>query len=234
MSKSNKKLLISGCGITFSGQERKTWANIFKAAGANITDVSGPAVSNQWILNKAILELMTNQYDTVIIQLSSIGKLDVEVDEERYRELVVDDPIRNFTHKQVWPSSASDHHISKQYYYKWLFSPSLEVEDLVVKLLLLDQLCEQRGVELLVLQGYPIPWTNAAKELLKNVIYDFDGDLYSPYPNSAHYQFHDHTNTVPCLSYQFVLAKMIAEICLPDILDNITKMLAKSKDVVLS
>ena len=96
MSKLNKKFLISGCGLSFGGQERKTWVNIFRAAGVKLTDVGGPAVSNQWILNKAILALYDCQYDAVIIQLSGIGKLDVEINGERYNELVVNDPIKLF------------------------------------------------------------------------------------------------------------------------------------------
>ena len=234
MSKSNKKYLISGCGISFSGQERKTWVNILKVSGVNLVDVGGPAVSNQWILNKTTLELLDNQYDTVIIQLSSIGKLDVETSNERYNELIVNDSIRNFTYEGIWPSSVSADHLSKQLYYKWLYSPALETEDLVCKLVLLQDWCTQRNIDLYVFQGYAIPWTNKQKELLSNIIYDLDTDLYSDYPNSEHYQFHDHKNTVPCLSYQFVLAKMIANICCPLALDKINKMLAKSKDVVLT
>jgi len=233
MSKSNKKFLISGCGLSFGRQERKTWVNIFRAAGVNLTDVGGPAVSNQWIMNKAILALYDGQYDTVIIQLSSIGKLDVEMAHDRYTELVVNDPIRNFTYQNIWPSSASDAHVSKQLYYKWLASPALETEDLLCKLILLKSLCSQRNINLYVFQGYAIPWSDQQKEWLNDIIHDLDSDLYSAYPGSEHYQFHDHTNTVPCLSYQFVLAKMIANSCCPDALDKINKMLAKSKDVVL-
>ena len=234
MSKLNKKFLISGCGLSFGGQERKTWVNIFRAAGVKLTDVGGPAVSNQWILNKAILALYDCQYDAVIIQLSGIGKLDVEINGERYNELVVNDPIRNFTYQNIWPSSASDEHISKQLYYKWLVSPTLETEDLLCKLLLLKNLCNQQNIDLYIFQGYCIPWSGKQKELLDGIIYNLNNDLYSAYPNSEHYQFHDHTNTVPCLSYQFVLAKTIANICCPDALDKINNMLAKSKNVVLT
>jgi hypothetical protein len=52
---SNKKILISGCGFSFSKQERKTWVNVLKSVGVNIVDVGGPAVSNQWILNKTFI-----------------------------------------------------------------------------------------------------------------------------------------------------------------------------------
>jgi hypothetical protein len=147
--------------------------------------------------------------------------------------LVINDSVRNFTYKGIWPSSSSDDHASKQLYYKWLYSPGLEIEDLLCKLILLNHLCNQRGINLYVFQGYPIPWTDKQKEWLNNIIHDLDSDLYSPYPGSEHYQFHDHANTVPCISYQFVLAKMIAGICCPDALDKINKLLAKHPDVVL-
>jgi len=230
---SNKKFLISGCGLSWGGQERKTWVKIFRAVGMKLIDVGGPAVSNQWILNKAIMELCNNQYDSVIIQLSSIGKLDVELNEERYNELVINDPIRNFSYQNTWPSSASDFHISKKMYYKWLASPQLEIEDLVCKILLLKHFCDQHQIELHIFQGYHIPWNSQQKDLLKNIIYDINHNLYESYPNSEHYKFHDHTNTVPCLSYQFVLAKKISNLCCPEYLDKINKMLAKSSNVVL-
>lgn len=233
MSKLNKKFLISGCGISWSGQERKTWVNILRAAGLKITDVGGPAVSNQWILNKAILELWNSHYDTVIIQLTSLGKLDVEVNSERIAELVNKDSIRNFTYKGVWPSSASDDHESKKLYYKWLASPNLEIEDITCKLLLLSMLCKKNNINLYVYQGYDIPWSIEQKNLLADILVD-SNSLYNDYPNSIHYQYHDHSNTVPCLSYQFELAKRISVTCCPEIIERITLMLAKSSAVVLT
>lgn len=233
MSKLSKKFLISGCGMSWSKQEKKTWVNIFRAAGLRITDVGGPAVSNQWILNKAIIELYNSSYDTAIIQLTSLGKLDVEVDSNRIAELVNTDSVRNFTHKGVWPSSASDDHVSKKLYYQWLFSPNLEIEDIVCKLLLLSILCKQKNIKLYVYQGYNILWSAEQKKLLDDVITD-STSLYDEYLNSVHYQFHDDTNTVPNMSYQFSLAKMIANTCCPEILERINKMFDKSANVVLT
>ena len=233
MSLLNKKFLISGCGLSFSGQERKTWTNIFKAAGLKITDVGGPAVSNQWILNKVILEVYNNSYDSIIIQLTGLGKLDVELNEERRKELVEPDSIRNFTYKNIWPSSSSNEHLSKKLYLDWLVSPTLEAEDIVCKLLLLKSLCETKNINLYVFHGYDIPWTGEQRQLIKHILSN-DSGLYNDYPESVHYQFHDHTNTVPCLSYQFVLAKHIAAICCPEILDKINLILAKSPNVVLT
>ena len=67
---SNKKVLVSGCGFSFGGQERKTWVNVLKSVGVNIVDVGGPAVSNQWILNQAFLKLLEDEsINQVILQL---------------------------------------------------------------------------------------------------------------------------------------------------------------------
>ena len=52
-------ILISGCGITFQGKE-PTWAKVFRLAGANMKDVSGPAISNDLIVNSLIEELYKN------------------------------------------------------------------------------------------------------------------------------------------------------------------------------
>lgn len=232
MSQLNKKFLISGCGLSWSGQERKTWVNILKATGLKITDVGGPAVSNQWIINKTILELLENPYDNIIIQLTSLGKLDVEINEERIKELVVNDTLRNFTYKNIWPSSASDDHESKKQYYKWLMSPSLDTEDIVVKLSLLHEICAIRKINLYVFQGYDIPWSEQQSHILKNIIIN-EPSLYNAYPNSIHYQFHDHINTVPCLSYQFVLAKLISKHCCPYVIPKINMILDKASNVVV-
>ena len=233
MSLLNKKYLISGCGISWSGQERKTWVNICKAAGAKITDVGGPAVSNQWILNKTILETISNSYHGVVVQLTSLSKLDVEINDERFNELVANDSLRNFTYQGIWPSSSSDEHPSKKLYNKWLVSPGLEIEDIVCKLVLLKSYCDSKGISLHVLQGYPIPWTENQKLIIGSIVNNLDNDLYSSYRNSDHYQFHDHSNSVPCLSYQFSLAQQVAENCFPVLLDKIKHILAKQPDNVL-
>ena len=71
-------ILTSGCGITFSG-ERPTWTKVLKICGLNITDVSGPAISNQLIINQLLTEVYKNKFDHVICQLTDFGKLDVEI-----------------------------------------------------------------------------------------------------------------------------------------------------------
>lgn len=234
MSSLNKKLLISGCGLSYGGQERKTWVKIFKVLGVKLHDVGGPAVSNQWILNKTFAELLQNDcYDKVILQLTAIGKLDVEVDDERFVELVKNDSIRNFTFRGIWPSSASIEHPSKKLWYKWLYSPALEVEDLFCKLIMLKSYCDQKNVQLFVFQGYPIPWTPEQRNYLQDLIVDINDWLYRAYPDSEHYRFHDHTNSVPSLSYQIVLARQIAQICGIEIENKLDKLLDKLTNIVI-
>ena len=77
------KILTSGCGITFPG-ERPTWVNVLKICGLNVTDLSGPAISNTLILNQLITECNKTRYDYVICQLTSKKKLDIELNDHAY------------------------------------------------------------------------------------------------------------------------------------------------------
>ena len=218
MSLSNKKVLVSGCGFSYSGQERKTWVNVLKAVGVNIVDVGGPAVSNQWILNQAFLKLLAdNTINQVILQLTSIGKLDVEVDAQRQKELVDNDSLRNFTVNDIWPSSHSTDHQSKKLYNQWLSSPGLETQDLFCKIMLLVDWCKTRQISITVLQGYEIPWTETQVIVLKSIITNISNPLYDQYINSEFYKYHefDHENSVPCRQYQFDLAMIISKIVDP-------------------
>ena len=71
---------------------------MLRASGVDITDTGGPAVSNQWIINRAFLNMLEQHHDHAIIQLTSIGKLDVEIiHNNRYRDLVCTDSLRNFS-----------------------------------------------------------------------------------------------------------------------------------------
>ncbi len=161
MYKYDKKLLVSGCGISFGGQTARTWVNILSLAGADITDVGGPAVSNQWIINRAFLQLEADSdIRQAVIQLTAIGKLDVEINNERIKTLVEPDPIRNFTVDDVWPSSASEEHESKRLWKQWLCSPKLEQQDVICKLRLLKHWCDTHDVKLTVIQGYDMLWDN--------------------------------------------------------------------------
>lgn len=206
MSLLDKKVLISGCGLSWSGQKRKTWVNVLKLTGLTVIDVGGPAVSNQWILNSAIEYVLANNVDYVVIQLSSLGKLDVEINNaERQAELVNKDELRNFTVNGIWPSSVSIDHIAKQQWQQWLFSPRLEIQDIEVKLRLLKFYCDSKGIALLVLKGYNLP-TDALNDIIYNPLC-----LYDDYVNSTNYVYHDHSeqNAVPCIEFQFEIAKLV-------------------------
>lgn len=222
MSESNRKILVSGCGMSWSGQQRRTWVHVLRTAGADITDVGGPAVSNQWIINKAIAEASQTRYSHIFIQLTNLGKLDVEVDEIRRKELVEPDSLRNFTHQDVWPSSTSQDHESKKLYYQWLYSPRLETEDIACKLRLLAIICQARGIVLIPFLGYAITWSAQDRRMLDDLV-DLDDNCWDEYTASSHWANHDHTNknTVPCIGYQIELAKTIAAAHMKDLVPKI-------------
>ena len=239
MSLSNTTVLVNGCGITYSQQKIKTWANILQLTGCKIVDVSGPAVSNQWILNKTLLGLQQHpDVKTAVVQLTSLGKLDVYVDQKRIDQLVVKDPLRNFiidenfqvkTRDQIdttgiWPSSGSNHHESKKQWYEWLVSPFLEKEDIYCKLILLDNYCQQRNIKLHVYQGYQIEWSFQQVLGLQNIIKNIGSSFYSEYLQSSHYLTHDHKNTsVPGMGYQIEIAQIIANHLPQPIQDKLVK-----------
>jgi hypothetical protein len=224
MSKSDTKLLVSGCGISFSGQEAKTWVNILSLAGASIIDAGGPAVSNQWIINRAFEQLRQNpEIKKVVVQLTSMGKLDVEVDEERICELVESDPLRNFTVDNVWPSSASINHESKRLWRKYLFSPGLEQQDMVCKLILLKHWCNTHNIDLTVIQGYNLYWSEDHKLLLTDIISQIDTNIIDEYQLTEWYNKNIEID-VPVIPYQFELAIQIATAMLPEYVEKLIKI----------
>ena len=91
------KILVSGCGLTWSKQERPTWVNVLKLCGVNIDDQAGPAISNQLILNNMIESVMDNDYKQAICQLTGTKKLDIELTNEQRKKVAKQDTIRNFT-----------------------------------------------------------------------------------------------------------------------------------------
>lgn len=220
----NQKILVSGCGISWSKQNKKVWTNILKISGANIVDVGGPAVSNQWILDRAFMELLTNNtITTAVIQLTSIGKLDVEITPERQDELVTPDSLRNFTVDRVWPSSHSIDHLAKELWTKWLHSPSLEIQELFCKIMLLSNWCTAHRVKLVIIQGYEIAWTDLQLNYLKDNVHNLSNPIHTAYINSKYYEQHDHRqyNTIPCLAYQFQIAIELATLIMPSIVDKV-------------
>ncbi len=200
------KILTSGCGITFPG-EKPTWVSVLKLCGLNITDLSGPAISNTLILNQLITEIHNQRYDYVICQLTDKKKLDVEINNEN-KKYMTNDPIRNFSYKGFWPSSLSEDSDIKKMYYQYLYSPKLDEDDTIIKLLLLQNICRSNRTELLIMQGYKMNWQN---DLVKNIKMDFDFVIEDDYKNSKWYEHHDFNNhnTVPNKFYQIDLARHI-------------------------
>lgn len=202
------KILISGCGITFSG-ERPTWAKVLKIAGLDIVDVSGPAISNQLIVNQLLEKVYQDDFKHVVCQLTSFGKLDVEMNKKN-KWLMEKDSLRNFTYKGYWPSSHSVEDLVKRNYRDYLYSPTLEQQDLIYKLLLLQQQCNNKDIKLHIIQGYALTWT---VKLIDHLDFNKDFNIYDMYQQSTHYEKHDFSNqnTVPNKSFQIFLAKHICE-----------------------
>lgn len=224
MSQSDKKLLVSGCGITFSGQSVPTWVNVLSLAGADIVDVSGPAVSNQWIINRAFLQLEADSsINQAVIQLTALNKLDVEINDERIRTLVEPDSLRNFTVDDVWPSSASEEHPSKRLWRQWLSSPGLERQDIMCKLKLLKHWCDSHRVNLVVVQGYNLFWDLDQHTQLSSVITNIDHNIMDEYQNTTWYA--DHLSIdVPVLGFQLELAAKMAQRIRPDLMPQVEKI----------
>ena len=178
-------------------------------------------MSNQWILDHAFITLLNDSSITdAVIQLTSLGKLDVEVDVMRELTLVKPDTIRNFTHQGVWPSSASQEHLSKKLWYEYLYSPGLEQQELFCKIILIDNWCTTHNIKLTIIQGYHIPWSEAQLIYLKDKIYNLNSNIWSDYEQSKYYVV-EQGNTVPELRFQFELALKLASIVSPDSIDKI-------------
>ena len=196
-------ILISGCGISWSGQVKPTWVKVLNLCKLPIIDLGGPAVSNEYILNKLIKYLLNNnEVSHVVCQLTDLAKLDVEVDEQRYKEMVETDPLRNFVHDGVWPSSKSKIHPAKQTYYKYLYSKNIDLDNTLIKMYTLQKICDDRSIKLLFLQGYPVDWPKT--NILKNLNIDLSYIIQTDYHESQFYRFHDYENenTVPCVQFQ--------------------------------
>jgi hypothetical protein len=211
---STKKILVNGCGITFGSEHIKGWPKILSLLGKSVVNISAPAISNQWIVDRSAEYLLTNtDVDQVVLQLTSVDKLDVEIKTvEREMSLVSTDSLRNFVWHGVWPSSRSKDHVSKRLYYDYLYSPELLTKELAIKIFMLDFWCKSHNIKLYVYQGYTIPWSTKDLELVGSIIKNIDNPWYLQYRASKQYQYHDNTNgnSVPCIEYAFVLAEQIA------------------------
>ena len=203
------KILISGCGMSWSKQERPTWVNVLKICGVDIDDRAGPAISNQLILNSMIEAVMEGDYSQAVCQLTQAGKLDVEITNTQREKIKEADSIRNFTHGNYWPSSASQDHISKKLYYEYLYSPGLEQSNIIYKWMLLRRLCDDRNIKLHTILGYKIHWNENSKHHLIDTNHDWQ--IQEDYTSSRYYALHDHSlgqkNTVPNKHYMVHLAR---------------------------
>ena len=202
------KILISGCGISWSKQTAPTWVKVLKLCGLEIDDQCGPAISNSLITNNILNTLQRKSYTHVICQLTSMKKLDVEITDPERNSLWQNDPIRNFVFNNHWPSSNSEEHEAKKIYYKWLYSPTIEQDDIIMKLNLIQRICEEKNIKLLIIQGYHIDWKN---DLIKNI----NINDYIIYPNYKNSEFFDEKmsaiNHVPNKQFQIYLAKKIQD-----------------------
>lgn len=228
-------ILTSGCGITFLRQDRASWTKVLRVCGIDIIDAGGPAVSNEYILNKTIdtLCIWDQQIDHVVCQLTSLGKLEIDVSGTEYKHrqrLLQTDSMRNFTWEGLWPSSVSKSSNIKKDYYKWCYSERLELQNIIVKLTLLDMLCRDKQIPLTVLQGYFIPWKNVRSESYMNMLdkinFDRDFVIYDYYKNNESYALHDFTNGNNLPNKQFAVhfaKKMNSEILHFDIEHKLNK-----------
>lgn len=190
-------------------------------------DVGGPAVSNQWVLNRACAAVMDNTDCTrAIVQLTGLGKLDVEISQDRMAELVLPDRQRNFVIDGIWPSSVSLEHESKKLWRQWLCSPRLEVQDIQIKARLLADFCQNRNIELILIQGYPVEWSSYQAHCMLDLIDNPDQAWYEHYKASDRYQHHDHSasNTVPELGWQLEHAQKMSRRYWPEIFTKISKL----------
>jgi hypothetical protein len=156
-----------------------------------------------------------------IIQLTALGKLDVEVDLVRELALVRSDSTRNFVVDGVWPSSTSIEHPAKSAWREMLFSPRLEQQDLEVKLTLLQEWCTQRDIQMLVVQGYDMHWHN--HDEMNSIIDNIEWNVMSDYQQTKWYQL-DSEKDVPVTEYQFELAIRLTQRILPSYTDKLQKI----------
>jgi hypothetical protein len=220
----SKKILVNGCGLTFGNSNVKSWPKILSAVGVDVVNLSAPAVSNQWIMDRTAEYLFNDtDIDAVIVQLTNINKLDVQIDDQRFKELVESDSLRNFVWHGVWPSSSSNEHISKQLYYQHLYSPELLTKELAIKCKMLEFWCRQHSIELYVYQGYAIPWTDSDLKLIEILIKNIELPWGDEYVTGEFYKFHnfESKNTVPCIEYFFHRAKDLANTLNLPVLDKL-------------
>lgn len=220
-------VLVSGCGISFAKGELPTWVRVLKLCKVPIDDHTGPGITNDLICNLLIENILSSEkeYSHVICQLTQFGKLDIELNKNN-TEIMRTDSLRNHSWKGYWPSSSSEDHISKQLYYKFLYSPKLEQKNLAIKLLFLEKICKEKNLPLLIILGTPLKLDDPLFDKLTCLNLNFD--ITSDYQQSEYYKFHNKEQivSVPNKFYQIYLAKKINDTFLKfDINDSIKKFL---------
>jgi hypothetical protein len=218
----NPKILVSGCGQSYGSGELPTWVNVLQICGLNIKDLTGPGITNSLILNLLIDELHRKSYTHVICQLTSTGKLDVELNEKN-KAIMEQDTERNYAFGKYWPSSYSKEHVSKRMYYDYLYSPGIEEKDLIIKILYLQNLCDKKNIKLCVFQGIKIEWSDPLHHRLQ--IWD-NFNMADDYKTSEFYQHHEisQPSIRPNKHYQIFFAKKINDKFLKqDIAERLTK-----------
>tara|TARA_Y100000385_G_scaffold170058_1_gene176098 strand:+ start:184 stop:867 length:684 start_codon:yes stop_codon:yes gene_type:complete len=220
----NSKILVSGCGISYGKGETPTWINVLQICGLDIKDLTGPGITNSLILNLLISELHKNTYSHVICQLTQLGKLDVELNDKN-RSLMENDSLRNYSFGNYWPSSFSTDHIAKKMFYDYLYSPGIEEQDLIIKILYLQELCRKKKIKLCIFQGTRIEWKDP---LHKKLLLWKDFIMIENYEKHETYKFHDRPSPIitPNKFYQIYFAKKINQIFIKE---NIQTKLEKFK-----
>lgn len=235
---SSPKILVSGCGISYHDYDQCwVWTKLVRAAGANVTSLAAPAVSNSYILTGVINEVLCNQYDVVICQLSGLGKLDVYVaDQEKYAELVEKDTTRNFTvtaqgkirkdKKGIWPSSYSTEHPAKKLWASKLHDDAYECFTIGVMVNALYALCKHRNIKLVVIQGYEIDWrvTNNIDPSFK-LTCPIDSAIINSWYETWCIENQLTREEVPGQEFQFILAEyLMTKLGLSTVSDKLKKI----------
>ena len=214
-------VLVGGCGISFAKGQLPTWVKVLKLCKVSIDDQTGPGITNDLICNLLIDSILSNkkQYTHVICQLTSFKKLDVELNKDNV-EVMKNDSLRNYSWFDYWPSSVSKDHISKQLYYKFLYSPKLEQKNLAIKLILLEKICKEKNLPLLIILGTPLKLDDPLFDKLTCL--DLNFNIIDDYKQNEYYRFHNKDQIVitPNKFYQIHLASRINKEFLKFNIDN--------------
>jgi hypothetical protein len=202
------KLITSGCGISQRDfKHYPIWVH-FPTISHKLKHISigGPAVGNEYIgrtCKKHILENL--DVEAVIIQWTSIGKLDLFVENENTLDEIKDFNLRNFVvdmnssvvnHKGFWPSSNSSDNFLKELYNNNFKSKIYDhIKDLEY-ILDIQTLCELHGIPYYFFFGYEFDFefirnTSELEHLYKSINWNkfmTRTPMYDLYQNSDEYK----------------------------------------------